>query len=76
MSLKERLVRYLRNHHGFIASGDLQRLPWKDSRGTLITPANISRRLRELAAEGLLQVRIRKGHAFYTVAQKQLSLLD
>jgi arginine repressor len=42
----------------------------------LVTPANISRRLRELAAEGLLQVQIRKGHAFYTVAEKQLSLLD
>jgi hypothetical protein len=32
--------------------------------------------VRELAAEGLLQVQIKKGHAFYAVAEKQLSPLD
>ena len=57
MTLKEPLAKHQREGHGWIASGDLQRLPWKDSRGNLVTPSNISRRLRELAAEGVLQVR-------------------
>jgi DNA-binding HxlR family transcriptional regulator len=75
-TLKEKLTQHLRDGHGFVASGDLQRLPWKDSRGNLVTPSNISRRLRELAAEGILQVQIRRGHAYYRIAEKQLSLLE
>lgn len=76
MSLKDQLAKHMRDGHSFISSGDLQRLPWKDSRGNLVTPSNISRRLRELAAEGVLQVQIRRGYAYYAVAEKQLSLLE
>jgi hypothetical protein len=53
MTLKEQLAKFLRDGHGFVASGDLQRMDWYDNRGRLVTPANISRRLRELAADGV-----------------------
>jgi DNA-binding transcriptional ArsR family regulator len=73
MSLKERLARYLRNNHGWIASGDLQRIV---ADKTSYSPQNVGRRLRELKNDGVLEVQIRKGHAYYRVAEKQLSLLD
>jgi hypothetical protein len=38
MTLKERLERYLRNNHGWIASGDLQRLVMEP---TSYTPQNV-----------------------------------
>jgi DNA-binding Lrp family transcriptional regulator len=71
MSLKERLARYLRNNHGWIASGDLQRIV---AEKTSYSPQNVGRRLRELAADGTLEVQIRKGHAFYRAAQKEPTL--
>jgi DNA-binding transcriptional ArsR family regulator len=71
MTLKERLARYMRNNHGWIASGDIQRLV---SEKTSYTPSNASRRLRELAEEGVLEVQLRKGHAYYRLAQKETTL--
>jgi hypothetical protein len=44
------------------ASGDIQRIV---SEKTNYTPANSSRRLRELAEEGELEVEIRDGHSWY-----------
>jgi DNA-binding transcriptional ArsR family regulator len=61
-TLKERLERYLRNNHGWIASGTIQRIA---SEKTSYTPSNVSRRLRELENEGVLEVQYRKGHAYY-----------
>jgi hypothetical protein len=74
MTIKEQLTTLLRSGHGFVASGDLQRMRWLDSAGRLATPANISRRLRELAADGVLEVQIRRGHAHYRLAQKEPTL--
>jgi hypothetical protein len=37
-----------------------QRIEWKDSLGRLATPSNISRRLRELAVDGVLEVQIKR----------------
>jgi hypothetical protein len=71
MSLKERLARYMRNNHGWIASGDIQRITPEKA---FYTPSNVSRRLRELQNEGVLEVQIRRGHAFYRVAQKESTL--
>lgn len=71
MTLRDRLIRYLRNQHGFISSGQLQRLVVEK---TSYTPANCSRRLRELAAEGILTVQIRKGHAWYSTKQETPTL--
>ena len=62
MTLKERLERYLRNHHGWIASGELQRIVAEQ---TSYSPQNVGRRLRELENEGVLEVQYRKGHAWY-----------
>jgi DNA-binding Lrp family transcriptional regulator len=71
MSLKERLARYLRNNHGWIASGDLQRIV---AEKTSYSPQNVGRRLRELENDGVLEVQIRKGHAHYRIAQKEPAL--
>jgi DNA-binding transcriptional ArsR family regulator len=62
-SLKDRLAAYFRKNHSlWIASGDIQRLA---SEKTSYTPSNVSRRLRELENEGVLEVQYRKGHAHY-----------
>lgn len=71
MTLKERLEKYLRNNHGWISSGSLQRLVMEK---TSYTPSNASRRLRELAEEGILEVQLRKGHAFYRIKQQTPTL--
>jgi hypothetical protein len=74
MTIREQLTKHLREGHGWVASGDLQRMEWRDSHGRLATPSNISRRLRELAADGVLEVQLRRGHAYYRVAQKAPTL--
>jgi hypothetical protein len=71
MTLKERLERYLHNNHGWIASGDLQRLVMEK---TSYTPQNVGRRLRELAEEGKLEVMYVRSHAHYRSAQKQMQI--
>jgi len=71
MSIKERLARYLRNNHGWIAKGELCDLA-RDKTGA--TGEHTGRRLRELTEEGILEVQYRKGHAFYRVAQKEATL--
>lgn len=72
-SLKERLEEYFkRNHSIWIASGHLQRIA---SEKTTYTPSNVSRRLRELENEGVLEVEYRKGHAWYKLKDKQLELI-
>ena len=74
MTLKEQLAKFLRDGHGFVASGDLQRIDWYNNRRHLVTPANISRRLRELAADGVLEVQIRGGHAYCQPIQMEPTL--
>lgn len=61
-SLRDRLLKYLQKQHGWVASGDLQRLVVQH---TDYTPRTAVRRLEELAEEGALEVEYRKGHAFY-----------
>ena len=74
MTIREQLTKHLRDGHGFVSSGDLQRIEWRDSRGALATPSNISRRLRELAADGVLEVQIRGGHAYCRPIQMEPTL--
>jgi len=62
LSLRDRLARYLRNNHGWISSGQLQRLV---AEKTSYSPQNVGRRLRELAADGILEVQYRRNHAWY-----------
>lgn len=64
LSLKERLLRWLKNNPQFIASGELQRIV---SNSTSYSPQNVGRRLRELQNEGKIEVEYRKGHAYYKV---------
>jgi hypothetical protein len=45
MSISDKLARFMRNDHGWIASSDIQRMEWRDKKGNLATPSNISRRL-------------------------------
>lgn len=66
-SLRDRLYKYLLRQHGFVASGDLQRLVVAH---TDYTPRTAVRRLEEMAEAGNLEVQYRKGHAYYRVAPK------
>ena len=61
-SLKTRLVRYLLKSHGWVASGELQRIVMEN---TSYTPRTTVRRLEELVNEGKLEVQYRRGHAWY-----------
>jgi hypothetical protein len=69
MTLKQRLERYLRKHHGWIPSADLQKLVMQR---TSYTPQNVGRRLRELAEEGKLEVMYVRNHAHYRSAHPKL----
>lgn len=71
MTLKDRLARFMRAHHGWISSGELQKIV---SENTSYSPSNATRRLRELAQEGVLERQLRKGHAFYRLKEKEPSL--
>ena len=62
LSLRERLLKYLVGARYWVSGGELQRLTILN---TTYTGKTCSRRLQELAEEGLLVVEIRKGHAFY-----------
>ncbi len=66
--LKDRLYNYLLRTHGWMPSGNLQRIV---SQQTTYTPQNVGRRLRELVTEGKLEVRYIKGHAQYRVPDRQ-----
>jgi hypothetical protein len=70
-TLKDRLLKWLRQHPGFHASADLQRLV---SKHTDFTPQNTGRRLRELENEGFIEVKYEKGHAHYRAVQKAASM--
>ncbi len=71
MTLKERLARYLRNNHGWIAKGQLEDLVREK---TNYTAENTGRRLRELTNEGVLEVQIRRGHAWYKLKEANPTL--
>lgn len=69
LSLKERLVRYLKNNHGWVSSGQLQKLVMEK---TIYLPRTAVRRLEELAEEGILEVQYRaKNHAWYRLSQSK-----
>lgn len=62
-SLKDRIYDYLKarpNHR--VPSGEIQRLV---TQKTSYTAANATRRLRELAEDGLIEVEYEKNHAHY-----------
>jgi hypothetical protein len=61
------LARELRNNHGWIAKGEIEKLVMEK---TTCTADNTGTRLRELAKEGVLEVQKRRGHAFYRLKRK------
>ena len=56
MSLKQRILAYIRKQNGFCNGGEIERL----AMGVGFKPSNASRRLRELYNEGLLERKIEK----------------
>lgn len=66
-SLKNRILRYLQKHGGWIASGTIQQLAHQAG---YYSPANASRRCRELENDNELEVEYRKGHAWYRAKQR------
>ncbi len=74
-TLSERLIKYLRKHAGWVASGELQRLV---SAHTTYTPQTTGRVLRQLHEDGVLEVEyLEKNHAWYKfVTTKKYSEID
>lgn len=67
LTLKQRLVRWLTSQKGWVPSGEIQRVVMQS---TSYTPANATRRLRELAEENVLEVKQVKGHSFYRIKER------
>jgi len=67
LTLKERLLRWLRTHPGWIPSGELQRIV---AQTTSYSPQNVGRRLRELENDRLIEVKYERGHAHYRASVK------
>ena len=64
LSLRQRILNYYRNHAGkVISGGEIERLV---ASHTTYKPSNVSRRLRELAEDGLLVRSEVKGTVFYS----------
>lgn len=70
-TLRDRLYRYLLRQHGYVSSGELEKIVMQE---TNYTAANVSRRLRELRAAGLIKRELRKGHAFYAAVRLDMPL--
>lgn len=71
-SLKQRLLRYLKNNPGWIAKGELERIV---AEKTTYTAENVGRRMRELENEGSVEVEYRKKHhAFYRFKQVEIPM--
>jgi hypothetical protein len=67
-TLKERILKYLKNQGGFVASGEIQRLAMNAG----YTPQNAGRRCREAVEDGLLEVEYReRNHAYYKAVPQQ-----
>lgn len=73
-TLRDRLIKYLQNHEGWTASGELQRLAMNAG----YTPQNAGRRLRECVEDGILSVEYRKphNHAFYRYEKQLKTITD
>lgn len=61
ISLKDRITRYLKNTQGWVAGGTCEKLG--ESVG--YKASNVSRRLRELENEGILERKIERGFVWY-----------
>lgn len=62
-TLANRILSFLERHSGeWVASGDMQRVIGEK---TTFDPRSAVRRMQEMAKEGLLEVEIHSGHAFY-----------
>lgn len=65
-SVSQQLLDYLQSNPGTHASGDLQRMEWRNMDLTLAVPRTIVRRLQELAEEGKIHAEIRGNHTHYS----------
>lgn len=66
-SISQQLADYLKTvAPAQIASGELQRLTWRNKNGSIAVPRSVVRRLEELVEDGTLQVEIKDKHAFYS----------
>ena len=65
-SVSTQLKEFLGKNAGEYASGELQRMEWKNRDGTTATPRTIVRRLQELAQNGEIYVKEINGHAHYS----------
>jgi hypothetical protein len=65
-SVSDQLLAYLQTNHGVFASGDLQRMEWRNSNNSLAVPRSVVRRLQELAEDDKIHCEMRGNHAHYS----------
>ena len=69
-TLRDRLLKYLKNNPQWFASGELQRIVLEK---TTYTPQTTGRVLRQLCTDGLIEVTYRKNHAWYKIYEEPRS---
>lgn len=73
LSLTERLLRYFEKHaNEKISGGEIERLVMHH---TTYKASTVSRRLREMVEDGILQPSYEKGYVVYQLKTRQLSLV-
>lgn len=76
MTLRSQLIDFLKQEHGEIHSGQLERAEFKRRQGGIFKPASISRQARLLAEEGIIQKRYEKGSVIYWYEQSNYEKMD
>jgi len=71
-SVSTQLFDFLQANYGQVfASGEIQRMIFKNKNGTTSTPRSLVRRLEELCADGKIQVSYVGKHAHYSCGEKK-----
>ena len=70
-SAEQNILEFLKNNPSVFAAAELQRMSFRNRNGTLASPKAISRRLQELAEQGILDVTYdHKNHAHYSIKEE------
>mgnify|MGYP001583104110 CR=1 FL=1 len=70
-SAEANILEFLKENPSVVAAAELQRMSFRNRNGTLASPKAISRRLQELAEQGILDVTYdHKNHAHYSIKEE------
>ena len=69
-SAEQNIVAFLQENPSVFSAAQLQRTEFRNKNKTLASPKAISRRLQELAEQGILEVSYINNHAHYRIAEQ------